>query len=101
MNRLALSPRDQIRLPKLDGIEPGTPSHRYHLELGLTICRFGDPAGLSRDDRTFNHQIAILRLKTEFSSTFILRPVVPVVPVVLVGLEAKPAGGWTNPAAKA
>jgi hypothetical protein len=32
MNRLALSPRDQIRLPKLDGIEPGTPSHRYHLD---------------------------------------------------------------------
>ena len=30
MNRLALSPSDQIRLPKLDGTEPGTPSHRYH-----------------------------------------------------------------------
>jgi hypothetical protein len=29
------------------------------------------PAGLSRvDDRTFNHQIAILRLKTEFSSSY-------------------------------
>jgi hypothetical protein len=83
MNRLALSPSGQIRLPKLDGTEPGTPSHRYHPRptdltrmlvnsvCRKTIGRFGDPAGLSRvDDRTFNHQIAILRPKTEFSSTY-------------------------------
>jgi hypothetical protein len=37
MDRLALSPSDQIRLPKLDGIEPGTPSHRYHLDQLISL----------------------------------------------------------------
>jgi hypothetical protein len=82
MNRLALSPSDQIRLPKLDGTEPGTPSHRYHprpTDLTRMIvnlvywkpCADSETGCLSRvDDRTFNHQIAVLRLKTEFSSTY-------------------------------
>jgi hypothetical protein len=37
MNRLAMSPSGQIRLPKLDGIEPGTPSHRYHLDQLISL----------------------------------------------------------------
>ena len=80
----------------------GTPYHRYHprptdprMRANLpsleTMCRFWDPAGLSRvDGRTFiiNRDSAV---NAEFS--VILRLAVL---AVLVGLEAKPAGGWQS-----
>ena len=37
IHELALSPRGQLRLAKLDGTEPGIPSHRYHLDQLISL----------------------------------------------------------------
>jgi hypothetical protein len=81
MDRLALSPRSQIRLSLIVANQPQYPIPPVPpsitrlsnvSELGFPeIMPVRRPAGLSRvDNRTFNHQIAILRLNTEFSSTY-------------------------------
>jgi hypothetical protein len=67
-----------------------------------TMCRFGDRLAYRESlialsiikSRSCDSKLNSIRL-------IILWPAVPAVPVVLVGLVAKPAGGWTNPAAKA
>ena len=110
MNRLALSPSDQIRLPKLDGIEPGTPSHRYHPRpTDLTrmivnwVCR--KPSAGSEIRLAYRESMIALSIiksrscdsKLNSVRVIILRPAVL---VVLAGLEAKPAEGWTNHASQ-
>ena len=101
----AIHPRSQIRLPKLDGTEPGTPSHRYHPRpTDLTrmivnwVCR--KPSAGSEIRLAYRESMIALSIiksrscgsKLNSVRLIILRPGVLVVPVVLVGLEAKPAG---------
>ena len=102
----AIHPRSQIRLPKLDGTEPGTPSHRYHPRpTDLTrmivnwVCR--KPSAGSEIRLAYRESMIALSIiksrscgsKLNSVRLIILRPGVLVVPVVLVGLEAKPEDG--------
>ena len=92
----------------ISGALTGTPSHRYHPRpTDLTrmivnwVCR--KPSAGSEIRLAYRESMIALSIiksrscgsKLNSVRLIILRPGVLVVPVVLVGLEAKPAGGWT------
>jgi hypothetical protein len=82
MDRLALSPHSQIRLSLIVANQPQYPIPPVppSITWPSNVSELGFPENhvpvrrsdwlIASDDRTFNHQIAILRLKTEFSSTY-------------------------------
>jgi hypothetical protein len=110
MNRLALSPVTKSACQSLMVPSPVPPSHRYHprptdlTQMRVnwvsrkTICRFGDRPAY----RESLIALSIIKSRSCDSKLISVRLIIlrPGVLVVLVGLETKPAEGWTNPASQ-